>query len=353
MNRNFILNCIFALIVVGCGFGVIASAADKPDHTIRIGILGSPEDEDFDGALVLKDYVESRSNGVIAVEIFASGQFCGNERECIENIQSGVLDVFMTTIGGMGNIFGPGQVFDLPYAFKDDRIAECVFDGPIIHELRQDILKADLNMRLMVVSNTGGWRNFATTSKQIRTPEDLRGLKIRTTPAPIQQELMRQLSGNPTPIAWSELYTALATGVVEGTKNGVQDIVGMKFHEHIKFLTLDGHAYMGALWWYSEPGWQELTRDQKRIVFDGFQHLKTVTRALPMRRQIEAYESFKEAGGEIYVPTAEEKTAFQEAVSGMRDWYESQYGPEWLTKFDDAISACESDIENAFIEGDQ
>ncbi|MEL7028655.1 MAG: TRAP transporter substrate-binding protein DctP [Pseudomonadota bacterium] len=353
MSRSIILNVVFWLVAAGAVYGLMASTARTAEHTIRIGILGSPDDEDYDGALVLKDYVESRTNGAVEVEIFTSGQFCGNERECIENLQSGVLDVFMTTIGGMGNIFGPGQVFDLPYAFRDDRIAECVFDGPIVDELRRAVLDADLSMRLMAVSNTGGWRNFATKSRQIRSPADLKGLKIRTTPAAIQQELVRQLGGNPTPIAWSEVYTGLATGVVEGTKNGVQDIVGMKFHEHIKYITLDNHAYMGALWWFSEPGWRDLPEDVRRVVYDGFQHLKIVTRALPMRRQIESYEVFRDAGGEVYVPTAEEKAAFREAVSGMRDWYAGKYGEEWLGRFDRAVADCEAATDEAFALGDR
>ena len=353
MTRDRLLSIIFLCITIMCAFGVFVSSAETPDHTIRVGILGSPEDEDYDGALVLKEYVEARANGRVKVEIFTSGQFCGNPRECIENMQSGVLDVFMTTIGGMGNVYGPGQVFDLPYVFRDDRIAECVFDGPIVDTLREAVLAEDVGLRLMVVSNTGGWRNFATTSRQVTSPEDLRGLKIRTTAAPIQQELMRQLQANPTPIAWSEVYTALATGVVEGTKNGIQDIVGMKFHEHIKFITLDGHAYMGAIWWYSEPGWQELPPDIRRLVFDGFQHLKTVTRALPMRRQIDAYETFREAGGTVYALSPEEKLAFQQATAGMRDWYATSYGDTWLTRLDGAIAACEQSVDADFANSNQ
>ncbi|MEM9168363.1 MAG: TRAP transporter substrate-binding protein DctP [Pseudomonadota bacterium] len=352
MSRTLVLRLVYGLVVGISLVAAVASRADTAEETIRIGILGSPEDEDYDGALVFKDYVESRTNGRVAVKVFTSGQFCGNERECIENMQSGVLDVFMTTIGGVGNVFGPAQVFDLPYVFRNDRIAECVFDGPITDDFRTAVLDADLGIRLMVVSNTGGWRNFATTTRQVRTPDDLDGLKIRTTSASVQQELVRQLGANPTPIAWSEVYTGLATGVVEGTKNGVQDIVGMKFHEHVKYLTLDGHAYMGAVWWFSDKNWRSLSEDRRRIVYDGFQHLKTVTRALPMRRQIEAYETFKEAGGEIYVPTAEEKTAFQAAASGMRDWYARTYGEDWLTKLDAAVATCERDLDDAFARGD-
>ncbi|MGF1544175.1 MAG: TRAP transporter substrate-binding protein DctP [Parvularculaceae bacterium] len=349
-KRDRILRAVYAALVGVCLIGAIGARADEAEITLRVGILGSPDDEDYDGALVLKDYVESRTNGVVEVKIYPSGQFCGNERECIEGMQSGALDVFMTTIGGIGNLFGPAQVFDLPYAFQDDRVAECVFDSPIVADLRNAVLGANLGLRLMAVSNTGGWRNFATTSRPIKTPADLKGLKIRTTPAAIQQELVRQLGGNPTPIAWSEVYTGLATGVVEGTKNGVQDIVGMKFQEHVKYITLDGHAYMGALWWHSEASWRDLPPDVRRVVYDGFQHLKTVTRALPLRRQIEAYKAFEAAGGEIYAPDPEEKRAFQEAASGMRAWYADNYGREWLDKLDAAVAECERATDAAFDE---
>ncbi len=319
------------------------------DFTVKVAFLGSPEDEDFDGSMVFKDYVESRSNGKIAVEVYPSGQFCGNEKECLENLHAGILEVYITTIGGFGNVFGPGQVLDLPYMFPSDRVAECVFDGSFTDELRSGVLEAGIPMRLMVISNTGGWRNFGTSSTLIKTPEDVKGLKIRTIPAEIQQELVRQLGGNPTPVAWPEVYTSLATGVVEGTKNGITDIMNMKFPEAgLKNLTLDGHAYMGALWWYSDLAWKDLPDDMKRIVFDGMNHLKTVTRAFPMRRSIEAYDEFRKAGGTIYVPTPEEKKMFQDASAGMRQWYTDKFGSEWLDKLDAAVSACEASVDAEF-----
>jgi len=327
----------------------LATAVAAQEHTIKVGFLGSPEDEDFDGSMVFKNFVESQSNGQVAVEIYPSGQFCGNEAECLENLQAGTLEAYITTIGGFGNVFGPGQVLDLPYMFPSDRVAECVFDGSFTDELRAGVLAEGIPMRLMVISNTGGWRNFATTNKQIQTPADVEGAKIRTIPAEIQQEMVRQLGGNPTAVAWPEVYTSLATGVVEGTKNGITDIMNMKFPEAgLKYITLDGHAYMGALWWFSDAVWQDLPDDVRRIVFDGFNHLKTVTRAFPMRRQIEAYEAFKEAGGSIYVPSTDEKKAFQEASSGMKEWYVGQYGDEWLAKLEAAVADCEATVDAAF-----
>jgi len=329
-----------ATLVAATAFGTMG-VAQAADVTIKIAFLGSPADEDFDGSMVFKDYVESRTNGKAAVEIYPSGQFCSSEKECLENLQAGILEVYITTIGGFGNLFQPGQVLDLPYLFANDRIAECVFDGPFVDQMRAGVLEAGIPMRLMVMSNTGGWRNIATTTKVVKTPDDVKGLKLRTIPADIQQEMVRQLGGNPTPVAWPEVYTSLSTGVVEGTKNGITDIMNMKFPEAgLKNLTLDGHAYMGALWWYSDEAWGKLDDATKRVVFDGMNHLKTVTRAFPMRRAIEAYEDFKGQGGTIYVPTAEEKSAFQEASSGMRDWYSDKFGTEWLDKVDAAVEAC-------------
>jgi len=337
--KTWAIACMSATLALGATLPSYAA-----DTTLKIAFLGSPDDEDYDGSLVFKDYVESRSNGELTVEIYPSGQFCGNFRECIEGIQSGTLEITISTIGGFGNLWGAGQVLDLPYMLRDDRVAECVFDGPFVNELRDAVLKDIPSMRLMTISNTGGWRNFATTDTQIKTPEDVSGLKIRTIPADIQKELVSKLGGNPTPIAWPEVYTSLATGVVEGTKNGITDIVNMKFQDHLNYITLDGHAYMAALWWLNEDLWQGLSDAHKRIVYDGFQHLKTVTRAFPMRRQIEAYEAFKEAGGTIYVPNAEEKTAFQQAAAPMEDWFKEQYGEEWLNKYKAAIAECENSI---------
>ncbi len=342
------LSIFAALFVASVGGTVVSSSDSNAEYTIRFSFLGSPQDEDYDGALVFKQYVETRSNGRAEVELYPSGQFCSNERECIEGMQTGVLQVFMLTTGSLGTIFGPGQVLDLPYTFRDDAVAECVLDGPMIAELRRAILDSNMPIRLMTVSNTGGWRNFASTDKQIRSPADIQGRKFRTISAPVQQELVRQLGGNPTPVAWSEVYTALATGVVEGTKNGIQDIVGMKLHEQIKFVTLDGHSYMGGLWWFSDVTWQELPPDIQRIIYDGFQELKTVTRGVIKRREIDAYREFQDSGGTLYVPTAEEKLKFREAAAGMRDWYVEQYGDEWLLMLDVAIAACESHIDSAY-----
>lgn len=336
--------CLFAAAFVAA-FAMPAAAAK---YTIKIVHNSNTNDEDYDGAMVFKDFVESQSNGQIAVQIYPGSQLCGNARECIESIQAGILEVYISTIGGFSALYPELQVLDLPYMFRDDRTAECVFDGRYVTELRKDILKKVRNVRLMTISNTGGWRNFATVNKQIKTPADVKGEKIRTIKSEIQIELVKLLGGNPTGIAWPEVYTSLATGVVAGSKNGITDIVGMKFHEHIKYFTIDGHAYMAALWWMNDGFFKRLPDNLKKVVIDGFINLKQVTRAFPKRRAISAYDEFKKSGGKIYVPTPDQKMAFQKAVAPMKDWYIKKFGKRALDQLTYRIRQCEEKIESSY-----
>ena len=164
-------------------------------------------------------------------------------------------------------------------------------------EMGDAILEQGLGLRLMAVGNTGGWRSFATTRQRIQSPADLARLRIRTLPSALEQEMVRALGASPTPLPWSEVYYALSAGLLDGTKNSVQDVVGMKLHEHVRFLFVDRHSYMGAMWWYSERQWQALPADLKPIVAEGFRVLAIATREAAAARQGPAFEAFRASGG--------------------------------------------------------
>ena len=202
-------------------------------------------------------------------------------------------------------------------------------------------------MRLMTIGNTGGWRNFATVSKQIKSPADVKGMKIRTINSPIQMELVKNMGGSPTPIGWSEVYTSLATGVIEGTKNGITDIMSAKLNEHIKYITLDGHGYMGSMWWMNQDAFAELPDDLKQVVDDGFDALRWTTIVMPKRRQIEAYEAFKKGGGTVYTPSEQEKAEFVKAAEPIHKWFSDQYGSKWLDTVQNAVNSCEASLKPA------
>ncbi|MBE0413975.1 TRAP transporter substrate-binding protein DctP [Yoonia sp.] len=293
------------------------------DFTIRATANSNTDDEDYDGLVVFKNYVEAASNGRIGVELFIGTQLCATGAECLEGVAEGSIDVYISTSGGAAGIFPYVQVLDLPYLMANDRIAEHVLTGDFVRTMREMALEtSDNTIRLMTIGNTGGWRNFANTQRRVQTPSDLAGLKIRTVVADLPQELTRTLGASPTPIPWPELFTSLQTGVVEGTKNGITDIMGMKFPDAgLQYLTLDGHAYMGALWWMNNNNFLALPEDLRRVVVDGFAELQQATFASPKRKSIAAYEEFVAGGGDIYVPTPEEKALFAEAAAPVQDWF--------------------------------
>ncbi|MBX9468758.1 MAG: TRAP transporter substrate-binding protein DctP [Rhizobium sp.] len=327
----------------------ITGVAQAADITLRATANSNENDEDYDGLVVFKNYIENASNGAIAVEIFMGTQLCATGEECLQGIADGSLDVYISTSGGAAGLFPYIQVLDLPYLMSDDRIAEEVLTGDFSRKLREKALTdSDNKIRLMTIGNTGGWRNYANTKQAVKSPEDLKGLKMRTVPADLPQQVATAVGAAPTPIPWPELFTSLQTGVVEGTANGITDIMSMKFPDAgLKYLTLDGHSYMGAFWWMSNDRFQGLTPEQKQIVVDGFAALQQATFASPKRKEIAAYQDFAKAGGEIYVPTPAEKEAFKTAVSPVFDWFKTNVtgGAEVFDQFTAAVADAQKKVD--------
>ncbi len=337
-----------ALSALMAGTALTASAQD---YTIRATANSNENDEDYDGLVVFKNYVEAASNGAIAVELFIGTQLCSNGAECLQGVADGSIDVYISTSGGASGLFPYVQVLDLPYLMADDRIAEHVLSGDFTRKMRAMALEDSGDaIRLMTIGNTGGWRNFANTKRRVAAPADMEGLKIRTVVADLPQELVKALGASPTPIPWPELFTSFQTGVVEGSKNGITDIMGMKFPDAgLQYVTLDGHAYMGALWWMSNQKFMEMPEDMRRVVVDGFYALQQATFASPKRKSIQAYEDFVAGGGDLYVPTPAEKDAFKQAASPVYDWFKSNVarGDEVFTALTEAVAAAEADVNGA------
>ncbi|RKF14302.1 C4-dicarboxylate ABC transporter substrate-binding protein [Alginatibacterium sediminis] len=338
---------------LGCAalvFGM--SMAQAADFKLRAVANSNENDEDYDGLVVFKDFVEAHSNGKVSVDLFIGTQLCANGTECMQALEDGSVDIYISTSGGVANMFPYVQVLDLPYLLRDDRVAETVLTGDFTREMRKSILAdSDDKIRLMTIGNTGGWRNFANTKRTVKEPKDMDGLKIRTVVADLPQELVKALGASPTPIPWPELFTSFQTGVVEGSKNGITDIMGMKFPEAgLKYVTLDGHAYMSALWYMNNDMFMDMPEDVRKVVVDGFSALQQATFASPKRKSIKAYQEFSEAGGTLYVPTPEQKTMFKDSAAPVYEWFKTSVkdGEKWITLLNDEAAKAEADIDKAY-----
>ncbi|MFG6178399.1 TRAP transporter substrate-binding protein DctP [Halomonas sp. THAF12] len=305
-----------------------ASTAQAVD--LNLVLLANEQDEEYDAAQVFENYVESRTGGEVNVNIFVGPQLCGSANECFEAMQAGIVDLFTATAGGVAGIYPPIQGMDIPYTFPDDRTAMGMLSDPELTDyLRGEILESTGGgIRLMTMTQTGGWRNFANAEHEIRSPADVEGLRFRTIESEIQQRLVREMGGSPTPLPWLEVYTGLQTGVVDGTKNSISDITNMNFQEVLKYITLDGHAYMASMWLMGNQKFESLSAEQQRVVADAAALMGVVQFGMQPRKELEAYAAWRESGGELYTPTEEEMEQFRSYATPIRDWYLENYGEQ-------------------------
>lgn len=338
-------------LILSCGVAVILSGSVTlaQEFTLKYGHVGpaTENSDDHVPGVWLKSYLESRSNGRIAVEIFPAGQL-GNFKDMIESVQQGTLELTHTSLGGIAPFVPELQVLDIPYMLTDDRVAEkvlCV--SPFIDQMRDAVLEATGTVTLIAGSNTGRWRSFYTTNKQIKNAGDLGGVKIRTINSPLQVEFVKFLGGNPTPVAWGELYGALGAGVVEGTKNAALDVVSNKLNEHLDYAVLDEHAYLAGFYWMSQDFLDSLPDDLRALVIDGVIQMAEVQTQFNKQQDGIAQAQFIEAGGTVYVPSAEDKATFEAGKAHMVKWYTDQYGTEWLDKLNAAIADAKAEIADS------
>jgi tripartite ATP-independent transporter DctP family solute receptor len=320
--------------------------AQAADYILKYGHPGpvGPDSDDHVAGEFLKSFLETRSNGQIEVQIFPGSQL-GSFREMVEQVNAGTLELAHTALGGLVGFMPELQVIELPYVVRDDMVAECMISGPFFENVREEFLAKSGNVNLVGVGNTGRFRSFYTANNLVKSAADLKGVKMRVINSQLPVKMLEFYGGNPTPVAWGELYTSLATGVVEGTKNAVTDIIPNKMEEVLRYATLDEHSYLWGFMAVSQDFLDSLPPDLKALTVAGIRQMADVQ--LEFNKGAEGRQTavFVEGGGEMYVPTDEEMETFRAVKEPMHEWYVEQFGEEWYNKFAGAASDCEASVD--------
>jgi len=340
---------IVAMCAILMSLTVVPPSAQAADFVLKYGHPGpvGPDSDDHVAGEFLKYFLEARSNGRIEVQIFPGSQL-GNFREMVEQVNANTLEVAHSALGGLVGFMPELQVIELPYVIRDDAVAECMVSGSFFEEARTAFLEKSGNVNLIGIGNTGRFRNFFTKDALVKTAADLKGVKMRVINSQLPVEMMKFFEGNPTPIAWGELYTSLATGVVEGTKNAVTDIIPNKMHEVVKYATVDEHAYLYGFMAVSQEFLDSMPDDLKALTISGVQQMADVQMQFNKGAEARQSAAFIEAGGEIYVPTEADMETFRAVKEPMRDWYVKQFGEEWYDKYAGAAADCEKAVDANF-----
>lgn len=250
MMRQILLASIIALIALTTS----AQAEDKT-YTLKFNTVASPQQPEVKAMEVFATEVEKLSKGRIKVDVFHSGQL-GNQQTQIIGTMRGSLDMAFTDPNTMAQFDRKVGVLGAAYLFRDLDHLYKVMDGPIGQEYFNGMARRQ-GIRPLDVWYLGT-RQLSLRDKPVRTPEDMRGVKLRMPNSPLWIAMGKALGANPTPLGFNEVYLALKTGVVDGQDNPLPTNKAQKFYEVTKYITLTNHQ-LGMLWpSINEKLWQDL-----------------------------------------------------------------------------------------------
>jgi len=323
-SKKSILLTMAILMVFSCLVFSISYAAEAPivlklAHADATDVLTSRKHAQ---CMIFANLVNARGGGRIEVQVYGAGAL-GAEREYVEAIMAGTVQAGIAS-GVMGGFLREAMVTDIPYLFPSASIAWKVLDGPFGDKL-SNLLLEKTGLRNLAFAEVG-FRHFTNDVRPIKSPADVKGLKIRVQENPLFMTLIKALGGNPTPIAWTEVYTALQTGVVDGHENPISSTVFAKIYEVQKYLTLDGHVY-GVDWFVmNNKFFESLPEDLRYIIVDCAKISAGVGRGLQqLNSNVVGYQTVKDYGMEIYAPTEEEMAQFRAAAQGpVIEWLKTE-----------------------------
>lgn len=288
-------------------------------------------------AHIFKNIVEGESD--MTVDLFPAGSI-GNEDELVAQAQEGLTQVVLVS-GAMSRICPAAGVLDIPYTFSSATIAWDVLDGEFGSALAEHCLEKT-GLRTLAYGETG-FRNFTNSVREIRTPEDMQGLKFRVQRIPLYVEMVKGLGGEPTPIAWTELPSALTAGVVDGQENPVGVIYNNGLHKLQKHMTLDGHVYAADFLLVSEDFYQTLTPAQQQVIAKAARVAGTMGRAIQQWGTAEGVNKVQAEGMQVYSPTTEEIGAFAaKAQPAVVEYLRGELGDdaEWIDRLAEAVASA-------------
>ncbi|MCM3571018.1 TRAP transporter substrate-binding protein [Neobacillus mesonae] len=326
--RNFMI-----LITVALAASLLAVLFTSSDAlsdetiTIRFGHGAAETNERHLAVMHFKELVEKRSHGKIQVLVYPNEQL-GSEAEMIESVTFN--DLQMVAASAFSQYDPRISVFELPYLFDSYKQAWNVLDGKAGQEVAKPFLKH--NLRILAYFENG-FRQV-TSNVPVKTPDDLKGIKIRTPENPMSISTFKAFGSNPTPMAFGELYMALQQGTVDAQENPVANIYASKFQEVQKYLNMTNHQYMPLPVAISEDFWETLTPKQQKIIETSAKESAQFHRDLIKANEQKMIKDLKASGMQV---VEEDKEAFRQKAEPVYETYKAKFGEKFMNDILDAV----------------
>nr|MBV0880527.1 TRAP transporter substrate-binding protein [Noviherbaspirillum sp. L7-7A] len=303
-------------LAVAAGFSASAMAVT----TMRISV-SIPQNSHQGVAIdTFAKEVEKRTEGRYKIQTFYSASL-GAEREATEAVQLGTQELTFTSTGPIPNFVPEVKILDVPFLFRDYAHARAVLDGPIGQELLQ---KFDARGMKALAWGENGFRHMTNSKRAVNAPEDLKGLKMRTMENPVHVQAYKGFGIIPTPMAFSEVFTALQQGTVDGQENPLSVITSAKFDQVQKYLTLTGHVYSPCVFLMNKGAFDKLSAADKTAFLEAAKEGVKANRMRVDSDEKMAVADLRAKG--MTVVDQVDKTRFQSALSPVYADFEKQFG---------------------------
>lgn len=296
MLRTFLLLAAGSLVFLhGC------NQIQTDTKTIRLAHGMNTSHPVHEAMVVMAGLANEYSNGQLRVLVYPNQQL-GTERELLELVQLGSIDITKVTSAVLENFVPEMRVFSLPYLFRDDEHANKVLEGEIGNEI---LLAGQPYLFRGLTYYDAGTRSFYTKSTPIRSPEDLDGLKIRVMESQMAVSMIEAMDGSPTPISFGELYTALQQGVVDGAENNLPSFHSTRHYEVARYLSIDEHTMLPDVLLISTFTWGELDDQEQQWLQEAADSSAVYQKQIWAEAEVEALRVVQEDGVEVNYPNKE------------------------------------------------
>lgn len=295
---------------------------------LKVGIVVGDWSPHYEAAKAWADELEAETDGKISLAIFPDGQV-GGEREMMEAVQNGTLDIGLLSSVVYANFEPKMAVLDIPYLVSTFDEAEALMDSEVGEKLNE--LMLDKGIRNLAWAHND-FRIISNKQKPIENPEDLAGIKMRVPESKILADWFQKQGSLATPMPFPDIYTALQQGVVDGQDNGPILTFAANFYEHQKYLTVSNHQYSPVGFFISEKVWQTLPDNVQDLLAETALIAAEVEKEAIRNMNEHAIKSMEEAGVEVFYPEEEDLNKFKETTEPFIEQIREIAGDE-LTDF--------------------
>lgn len=312
--------------------GASLPAAAQEAVTLKFGHTGAPDHHFQKIAEKFAELVAERTDNAVKIDIFPSDSL-GKQMELVEGTFFGTNDMVLTSDAVLSNFVPEVGIINLPFLFKDSAQVRKVLDGEIGQQLGK---KIEDQGAVLVGWWENGFRHITNSKKPIESPADLQGMKLRVPEGPIFVDTFTTLGANATPIAFTELYSALQLGVVDGQENPPAHILTQKFYEVQDYASKTGHIYLSSPVLISRAAFDKLSEEQQQVLLDTGRELAAQHTEMVLAAEDAQWAEIQEKGMKV---NEVDKQPFVEATKPVIEKYRGEFGPEII----DAIRAAGSE----------